>query len=283
MFNDLFEYIHGDIMDISALNPVKEYILSSLDRSKKEAPLVVGLSGAQGSGKSTLVVQLIQALKAAPHNLRVVGFSLDDFYKCHKELVTLAETGNTLWQKRGLPGTHDVELCQTTIEALIAQRKVEIPVFDKSLFSGSGDRAPHGIIVEPPYDVILIEGWCVGFNSLCSSVLESRYSSADEVVKRHKYEYVEAVNNKLKLYKHIWSQFDCLVLLRAKNLSFVYQWRLQQEHQLISQRGSGMTDAQVRQFVDMYMPAYKLWLDTVPSTMVLQLDEARQVVSLEIE
>lgn len=39
----------------------------------------------------------------------------------------------------------------------------------------------------------------------------------------------------------------------AEDLEYVYEWRIQQEHGLIKLKGSGMTDEQVRAFVDSCM------------------------------
>lgn len=36
----------------------------------------------------------------------------------------------------------------------------------------------------------------------------------------------------------------------AEDISYVYDWRIQQEHGLIASRGSGMTNDQVTEFVD---------------------------------
>jgi len=40
------------------------------------------------------------------------------------------------------------------------------------------------------------------------------------------------------------------VHLDAAELSYVYDWRIQQEHELIKLRGSGMTDEDVRAFIN---------------------------------
>lgn len=43
----------------------------------------------------------------------------------------------------------------------------------------------------------------------------------------------------------------------------MYTWRLEQEIALRLAKGSGMTDEQVKDFVDGYYPAYELYLDGV--------------------
>ncbi|PYH88174.1 hypothetical protein BO71DRAFT_436003 [Aspergillus ellipticus CBS 707.79] len=56
---------------------------------------------------------------------------------------------------------------------------------------------------------------------------------------------------------------DCLIHLDTDDLANVYRWRLQQEHALHRARNQGMTDAEVVAFVQGYMPAYELYLDTL--------------------
>lgn len=46
------------------------------------------------------------------------------------------------------------------------------------------------------------------------------------------------------------SKFDAFIHMDAKELSYVYNWRSEQEHHLISKKGTGMTDQQVKKFID---------------------------------
>jgi hypothetical protein len=43
---------------------------------------------------------------------------------------------------------------------------------------------------------------------------------------------------------------DALIHLDAEELDYVYEWRLEQEHELIKEKGTGMSDEAVRRFVD---------------------------------
>lgn len=61
--------------------------------------------------------------------------------------------------------------------------------------------------------------------------------------------------------KRIYPMIDVFLHLSPQQLDQVYQWRLQQEHHMQQTRHvKGLTDDQVRQFVDTYMPAYELYL-----------------------
>jgi D-glycerate 3-kinase len=55
--------------------------------------------------------------------------------------------------------------------------------------------------------------------------------------------------------------FDFFIHIDTDDLSNVYTWRLQQEHKMVEVKGSGMSDGQVRAFIDGYMPSYEIYLD----------------------
>lgn len=54
----------------------------------------------------------------------------------------------------------------------------------------------------------------------------------------------------------------------AKELDYVYEWRIQQEHDLIKQKGTGMSDEQVRAFVDGCTSSSLLYEQSVLNTVL---------------
>ncbi|MET0292391.1 MAG: kinase, partial [Steroidobacteraceae bacterium] len=116
-----------------------------------QGPLVVGICGAQGSGKSTLTAALSAQLGAA--GLRVAGLSLDDLYLTRAERQRLSRTVHPLLATRGVPGTHDVALGTSTFARLGEGGAVALPSFDK----GVDDRRPRDAWprVSGPVHVIL--------------------------------------------------------------------------------------------------------------------------------
>lgn len=125
-------------------------------------PLVVGINGAQGAGKSTLF-NLLEVILEEGFGLRVIGFSIDDLYKTRAEREQMARQVHPLMATRGVPGTHDVELGIRVMDSLLQagpDTLTKIPVFDKSI----DDRCPPTVWQEwiGPVDVIVFEGWCVG-------------------------------------------------------------------------------------------------------------------------
>jgi D-glycerate 3-kinase len=149
-------------------------------------PLFVGVQGPQGSGKTFLTSRLCSLLADLPYSLSVAVLSIDDLYLPHTGLTALAEAHprNRLLHGRGQPGTHDVALGRAILTALKAINdvagtdgpgEVSLPVFDKSLFDGAGDRAVEARAVSGPVDVVVLEGWCVGFYPVQRSEVEARW------------------------------------------------------------------------------------------------------------
>lgn len=171
-------------------------------------PFFLGISGPQGSGKSSLVTIFAANLRAPPHNLNVVVFSIDDIYLTHADQTTLRELypDNKLVRHRGEPGTHDVKLGTHIFKSLEAQKETKIPAYDKSMFNGQGDRVNevNWEKVNGPYDIVIFEGWCVGFRPLLNEILEEKWRTSQQTQKgaagRHALDHLQFVNTKLGDY-----------------------------------------------------------------------------------
>ncbi|KAI8333715.1 P-loop containing nucleoside triphosphate hydrolase protein [Chlamydoabsidia padenii] len=237
-------------------------------RQLKHKPLVVGVSGCQGSGKTTLCDTLVHLLRGEPYELNVVSFSLDDLYLTREEQAQLSASypDNHLLQYRGQPGSHDLALAQVTFDALLGSdptSTVSIPVYDKSLHGGLGDRLPrqdwqhiHGQI-----DIILFEGWSLGFKSVSLNQLQRMYQQST-LLQHHTLHHLAIINDFLIRYEQeLYPKMDIFIHLAPTRLEQVYQWRLEQEHHMQQTRNvQGLADHAVRGFVDTYMPAYTLYL-----------------------
>ena len=247
-------------------------------RENSSKPIVLGITGLQGSGKSTWASKIVDVL-TSEHQLYSITVSLDDFYKTHDGLVTQRdqEPKNGLYRVRGQPGTHDEQLAAKffkELDAYSGDGELKIPSFDKSQFNGEGDRAPvsewHSVSQKP--DVVVFEGWCVGFQPLPASAVEDKYSLAlagklsINTPAQHQVSHLLEVNDNLKRYCDAFmgpEHFDFFVHIDTSDLHNVYIWRLEQEHKMIAAKGSGMTDDQVKAFIDGYMPSYEIYLDSL--------------------
>jgi D-glycerate 3-kinase len=205
--------------------------------SPRPPPLFVALQGPQGSGKTYITSLLSKHLSAPPYNLKLATLSLDDLYLPHADLHALKELHplNRLLAGRGLPGTHDLELGVSVLERLSMINnddelgeagEVQLPVFEKSLYNGEGDRLPPSPehCVAGPLDVVLVEGWCMGFSSIHQQELNERWEGISEEMKRWcGLEHVMQVNEKLEAYEELWRFFDVFIQVGAALFSlFVY-------------------------------------------------------------
>lgn len=191
------------------------------------SPLFVAVQGPQGSGKTFLTTQLKESLSQAPNALSVVVLSIDDLYLPHDRLVAVAQTRpeNRLLQGRGQPGTHDVPLGTEILTCLKRINNpehrddtVHIPKFDKSLHGGEGDRVPEGTTICGPVDVVILEGWCVGFYPTTAEEIDRRFElpvqglGADFFRARgFRQEDVLDINNRLTEFAQWWKFFDAFI------------------------------------------------------------------------
>lgn len=241
--------------------------------SQPPPPLIIGLNGIQGVGKSTLVVPLATALQQ--EGIPTLVCSIDDFYLTHEDQVALARANpeNALWQVRGEPGTHDIPLLKSVFSSLLRHEQTLLPQYDKALFSGQGDRLPpsswrpinHGSSSSsnsPPLQVIILEGWCVGFRPIPPSAITAKHASPSRTLHQHRLEHLLSINEKLKEYDQVTDMFGAFLHIDSENIEYVYDWRQEQEDHLRLARGdpdAGMTREQVIKFVDAYYPAYELY------------------------
>lgn len=277
-------------------------ILADKLKNPKLKPIVIGVEGPQGSGKTTASARIRQELSKIYSSSNIVQFSMDDFYLTHQQqqIVNAANKDNKLLQGRGLPGTHDTEFLLKTLDDLVGleqkDKTILIPVYDKSAYSGKGDRKPVAdwIPVSKPIDLIIFEGWFNGYTSISENTKLTdkwRKIKKDQVINKNgKFNHITdqnliSVNDNLKNYEKIWDYFDYFICLKTPDIKNVYSWRLQQEHDLISSTATGMTDDEVEKFVDRYMPMYYLYYDRLDiiekkvKTVELNIDSSRCLIN----
>lgn len=163
-------------------------------------------------------------LTSAPYNLQVAVLSIDDIYLPHSGLVSVAENhaDNKLLAGRGPPGTHDIQLGTSLLKQLKSindtEKVIQLPFFEKSLFNGEGDRVEgDGRSVHPPLDVLLFEGWCVGFCPIEIGEIERKFEIPVEDleglldINSARKEDILELNEFLWDYVEWWAFFDVFI------------------------------------------------------------------------
>ncbi|RAH86931.1 P-loop containing nucleoside triphosphate hydrolase protein [Aspergillus japonicus CBS 114.51] len=297
-----------------------------LESNQPRRPFFLAISGIQGSGKSTLASALQDALAHSSHpGLHVACVSIDDFYLKKDDLDALSRAfpGNRLVSVRGPPGTHDVHLAARTMEALAESppswpggSSWAIPKYDKGAFGGRGDRLPSSgwEPITAPVDVVILEGWCLGFQPLSADELETaiaeatsehaagtpswRDSPGSAALQQHASEHLRYMNHALAGYSRDGGgvtaftekvNWDAFIHLDTDDLQNVYTWRWEQEAKLRATTGNGMAAEEVQRFIDNYMPAYHLYIDRLRRGVVpkgrqlrLVLDSYRTIREVEV-
>lgn len=209
-------------LDSSAPKDYRELAVILVEYWRQRDDKIVGLSGGQGAGKSTLSDLIRAASLDLGEQLVVLG--LDDFYLTQSERDHLATQEHELFATRGPPGTHDISRLLDTIEDLVAGRSVEVPRFDKGADDRSGTRR-----IDPPCHRVLIEGWCVGASPQPESDLAKPINALERDLDPRS-TWRRAVNEYLVgEYAQLRDRLDSLAYLRVPDLDSVKQWRLQQE------------------------------------------------------
>lgn len=251
---------------------------AAIARRAESGPLLAGICGPQGSGKSTMAA-FVAALLAA-EGVPAAVLSLDDLYLDPEDRPVHI---HPLFATRGVPGTHDVALGLETIDRLFAEGG-PIPRFDKAR-----DRRRPGAEwdgFDGPARVVLFEGWCVGAAPQDAAALAAPVNELeaeedeDGVWRRH-------VNARLAGdYRALFGRLGFLAYLRAPSFDSVLRWRTLQEHKLRARagEGAGMDDAALARFVRHYERLTRHLAATLPARadLLIDLDEAQGIAKLVV-
>ena len=251
----------------------------------KNRTIIVGLTGGQGSGKST-ISSILKIILKEGFNLNTVIFSIDDFYKTSKQRKKMSIRISPLFLTRGVPGTHDTRMLYNCLKNLkkIKFKNFSIPKFDKS----NDDRRPkkYWQKVKKKADIVIFEGWCVGAIPQKNKDLIVPINILEKE-KDKKRIWRNYVNKELKTnYKKIFKLIDTTIFLKVPSFEHVYKWRLLQEKKLnkISKGKKIMTKKEIKNFIMFYERLTKYMLKHLSNKVqfLINVDTKHRLKSIKV-
>lgn len=263
-------------MASNTLSSTLTEIIDDLIGASTSVP-IIGLSGPQGSGKSTALDNVLKQ-----SSFRIAGISLDDFYLPKSERMTLSETISPLFETRGPPGTHDLVLLENTLDSLLNAAPAtehRIPKFDKP----SDDRLPpekwNRFQGRP--DAIVLEGCMIGatlppdfLTSPPMNEIESQ--DTDQSWRREQYEKLSGP------YADLWGRVDHFIHIVGPGFDAVQKWRLEQEATNLNIDLSELPDAR-RQWVFSFIQYFERLTHSMQAGykrpgLILNIDAEREYI-----
>ena len=231
--------------------PLSKWIYSVYEKDKKIK--IIGLSGGQGAGKST-ITSILKFILKSKYNLDLCVFSIDDFYKTQVERVSMSKKVHPLFLTRGVPGTHDINLINKIIIQLKKKRfkPVLIPKFDKSIDNRLKKSKWTKVNKQP--NIIIFEGWCVGAKNQKKNLLKRPLNTIERKYDKDLH-WRKKINFHLSTnYKKLFNKIDKLIYLKAPSFNYIFHWRLHQEQKLklTSKSKKTMSKSEVKKFIMFY-------------------------------
>ncbi len=257
-------------------NPLPDLIFRVIQGQRArdpDRPALIGVSGAQGSGKTTVCELLVAANRP-----RFAQFSIDDVYLDHVQRAELAARTHPLFVTRGPPGTHDIALARATIDALSranANSEMPLPRFDK-IKDVMKPREDWPVVRGRP-EAILVDAWCLGALPVPPS---PPFNSVEEEDTNGVWR--ETQNQFLRTaYADWFATFDAIIYLRAPSWDVVRRWRGQQEVTLRRRALTAAEEAWIDRFILHYERITRSMMDgLVKADWIVQINDQRRVVSI---
>ncbi len=232
---------------------------------------IIGISALPGTGKTTLG-KWLEAI-SLKLKFKIAVISIDDFYLPSDEMK-LAIKNNPWNVSRGFPGSHSVKLMHEKLLNWKINGELNVPVFDKSLRNGLGDRS-HWRLDNP--DILIIEGWFLGIEPFSSNENFKHINLAE--LNTHESSYVYKIQNNLKKYSDIWSLIDNIWHLKPLKFEYMNMWKTSQEKEMFLQKGKALQDEKLSNFLRMLNVSIPHeCFDVLNSYALLLLDQERNLV-----
>ena len=263
--------------------PISKKIYKIFLKNRKTK--IIGLTGSQGSGKST-ISNILKIILKDGFNLNTVVFSIDDFYKTLKERRKMSKKISPLFLTRGVPGTHDTKLLFDSLKKFknLKFNNFSIPRFDKSSDERHAKNKWQKIKKKP--DIVIFEGWCVGATPKKKKDLIHPINILEKEKDKNRI-WREYVNYELRnKYRKIFKLIDLTIFLKIPSFNHVYKWRLLQEKKLkVTSRGKKiMNESQIKSFIMFYERLTKHMLKNFykKANFIINIDNKHKLKSMKI-
>ena len=253
---------------------------------KNKKTKIIGLTGGQGSGKST-ISNILKIILKEGFNLETVIFSIDDFYKTLKERKLMSKKTSPLFLTRGVPGTHDTRMLHSCIINLKKNKfnKIMIPKFDKSIDDRSSKNKWLKVNKKP--HVVIFEGWCVGVTPQKKKDLIVPINKLEKEKDKKRIWRLRVNKELIDKYQKIFNLIDKLIFLKVPSFKYVFKWRLLQEKKLrITSKGmKTMSDKEIENFIMFYERLTKHMLKNLyrKSGAVITIDKKHRLKSIKFK
>ena len=257
-------------------------------KAKKKSPLIIGLAGGQGSGKTTISSILSLILKKY-FKLKVFKISIDDFYKTKKQREILSKDKHSLLLTRGVPGTHDIKIMLDFFRKIKTKnfKSLKLPKFNKA--NDDRYKKKHWYKLKSRPDVVIFEGWCVGAKPQSLRLLKKPINALEKAYDKN-LKWRRFVNLQLKTnYKKLYSQLDSLLYLKVKNFNLLKKWRIKQEEKLWLKAKSRknlkiMNKKEVINFMQTYQRITEQMFKDAPkySSIIMNLNKNHQIHKIKL-
>ena len=254
---DFLSKSHKELTGSDLSNKIAKSYVDLFNQIKNKKTLMI--AGSQGSGKSTLSIQIKKYFKKF-YFKSVVILSIDDFYLSSYQRKQLAKKLKTnLFDTRGVPCTHNLKLLIETVDKLKSNNfPVYIPIFDKV----TDNKKKHNRKINKA-DLIILEGWCVGSKPINPEYLKKNINDLEKINDPNMI-WRTAYNQALVEYQKLFNKFNYYIFIKLPNWQYVINWKYKQELGLRSLRSDDHLKEKLFLFIQYYEKLSKWMSSTSP-------------------
>ena len=234
---------------------------------------IIGISALPGTGKTTLG-KWLEAISLRL-NFKIAVISIDDFYLPSEEM-DYAIKDNPWGVSRGFPGSHSIDLMKEKLLNWKTSGKLNVPVFDKSLRNGLGDRS-HWRSEDP--DLLILEGWFLGITPLSLDINKQRGSNIS--LSSRELNYRIKIQSSLNEYLKVWNLIDRVWHLKPLKFEYMNLWKSNQEKEMFLKKGNALKEKKLDNFLRMLNVSipHKSF-DEINSDVLLLINQERKLIEV---